>query len=536
MESESYRLETTFLADGRSVLHTTPHAGHPSTTTLWTTTDGISRGGNGVVDLQYGPSSLFRAVKSVREPATYMKEVTALSKVSDNGCRLITSDIALYKDKNFLYIAMEYVVDGDLGRYIKARGDSLLPEGIWRPITGQLLEGLQVLHQRLICHRDLKPQNILVASLDPIQVKITDFGVSEGYRVPHKRCIIHELPSLQRPFLRESEDPDTILTDESSILDSSQVPPETDMAYLMAYYQGHLPLCLGELERSGVSMDSKALVRALLRADPATRVKVTEALEHPGTKALYPFGGHWYPTYTNQLSFSMHETLDIVDVSLCPAWWNARNQVGQRGWIPSSYFVVIDSRPSIRRVSDRGAVCKGSACAGCRTGSCNSKFEASLVSDKPYRLLSKLRDNAGSHSSPALPCAECNQKFKHSRLLKTHILGAHWQKVNQIQRGAGDAAGNGEISDVTSADLDLTPQMYALNMDPLQNQSHQLPAAHVKNIFPDPAVYVNSDSTDVGPRPLVSWAFKLSYHASSTIAGTECGLIHDYDEAMGDQD
>lgn len=51
---------------------------------------------------------------------------------------------------------MEYIAHGDLGQYItdysvKARSEA-------REITSQILEGLVVLHQREICHRDLKPQ------------------------------------------------------------------------------------------------------------------------------------------------------------------------------------------------------------------------------------------------------------------------------------------------------------------------------------------------------------------------------------------
>lgn len=51
---------------------------------------------------------------------------------------------------------MEYIEHGDLGKYIadyslKARSEA-------KEITSQILEGLVVLHQREICHRDLKPQ------------------------------------------------------------------------------------------------------------------------------------------------------------------------------------------------------------------------------------------------------------------------------------------------------------------------------------------------------------------------------------------
>lgn len=49
---------------------------------------------------------------------------------------------------------MEYIEHGDLGTYIAEYQKAVNA----KEITSQILEGLVVLHERKICHRDLKPQ------------------------------------------------------------------------------------------------------------------------------------------------------------------------------------------------------------------------------------------------------------------------------------------------------------------------------------------------------------------------------------------
>lgn len=53
---------------------------------------------------------------------------------------------------------MEYIQNGDLGRYVWDGGGALVPESEVKVIAAQLLAGLKVMHDNNFCHRDLKPQ------------------------------------------------------------------------------------------------------------------------------------------------------------------------------------------------------------------------------------------------------------------------------------------------------------------------------------------------------------------------------------------
>ncbi|KAK3077349.1 hypothetical protein LTS18_010511, partial [Coniosporium uncinatum] len=83
-----------------------------------------------------------------------------------------------YRDiKNYLYIIMEYVPCGDLQGYLAEH--QVLSEDYAREMSRQILSALAYLHQKRITHRDIKPDNILIASENPFVVKLSDFGLSK---------------------------------------------------------------------------------------------------------------------------------------------------------------------------------------------------------------------------------------------------------------------------------------------------------------------------------------------------------------------
>lgn len=82
-----------------------------------------------------------------------------------------------HEHERWIYIIMEYVPGGELSAYLRSHGK--IPEDMVQTLARQILHALNYLHKRRITHRDIKPDNILIASLEPLKVKLSDFGLSK---------------------------------------------------------------------------------------------------------------------------------------------------------------------------------------------------------------------------------------------------------------------------------------------------------------------------------------------------------------------
>ncbi|KAJ9497174.1 Protein kinase protein rad53 [Exophiala xenobiotica] len=78
---------------------------------------------------------------------------------------------------HWIYILMEYVPFGELSQELRKKGRISEPDV--QQITRQIVHALGYLHRRNITHRDIKPDNILIASRSPLIVKLSDFGLSK---------------------------------------------------------------------------------------------------------------------------------------------------------------------------------------------------------------------------------------------------------------------------------------------------------------------------------------------------------------------
>uniref|UniRef100_A0A8C5PJ75 Serine/threonine-protein kinase Nek8 n=1 Tax=Leptobrachium leishanense TaxID=445787 RepID=A0A8C5PJ75_9ANUR len=181
-----------------------------------------------------------------------------------------------------LMIAMEYAPGGTLAEYIQKRCNSLLDEDTILHFFVQILLALHHVHNKLILHRDLKTQNILLDKHQMI-VKIGDFGISKILSSKSKAYTVVGTPCYISPELCEGKP----YNQKSDIWALGCVLYELT-SLKRAFEAANLPALVLKI-MSGTfapisdrySPELRHLILSMLNLDPSKRPQLNEIMAHP---------------------------------------------------------------------------------------------------------------------------------------------------------------------------------------------------------------------------------------------------------------
>lgn len=244
-------------------------------------------------------------------PMSVLREISLLRHLGKynhpNIVRLI--DIChgpRYDREMVLYLVFEHV-DQDLNNYLeKCPAPGLSPEKI-KDLMWQILCGVDFLHSHRIVHRDMKPQNILVANNGTL--KLADFGLARiydfnalltstvvtlWYRSPEVLlgtsyatpvdiwscgCIFAEL-FTRKPLFPGQYEVDQLAKIFSILGTPSETDWPEDSSVLRNSFSYSRPRDLQDLIPE-LDLEAKDLLEKMLHFDPKKRVTAAEALAHP---------------------------------------------------------------------------------------------------------------------------------------------------------------------------------------------------------------------------------------------------------------
>eukprot|EP00042_Codosiga_hollandica_P017787 m.50057 g.50057 ORF g.50057 m.50057 type:complete len:413 (+) comp48052_c0_seq1:219-1457(+) len=170
------------ITDGESTVLATKRSPHVQEKMQYATLGVIGEGAFGVVTKLQVLTPAYKgqllALKRVLQDPRYKnRELDILLDISHVNIAELRWYFYTEVDKQtYLNIMMDYLPE-NLHDYIqsRARQRQRIPLAVAKLFTYQLLRGLGYLHSKDICHRDMKPQNILVDSATGT-IKICDFG------------------------------------------------------------------------------------------------------------------------------------------------------------------------------------------------------------------------------------------------------------------------------------------------------------------------------------------------------------------------
>lgn len=186
-------------------------------------------------------------------------------------------------DSENIYLIMEFCAGGDFSHFIRSR--RRLPENVAKRFLQQLASAMLFLRERNIAHFDLKPQNLLLSSVDYPHLKLADFGFAQHMSPWDEKHILRGSPLYMAPEMICSKQYDSSvdLWSIGVILYEALFgrPPFASKSFteLEEKIRSNKPIEIPPGAR--VSQDCRDLLLRLLERDPSKRILFEEFFTHP---------------------------------------------------------------------------------------------------------------------------------------------------------------------------------------------------------------------------------------------------------------
>ena len=234
-----------------------------------------------------------------------IKEIRTLQKLNHPN---IISIIDVVGDSNNIYIIQEYI-ENSLFKVITQQKKIFL-EFSAKPLITQILDAVCYLHSVGICHRDIKPQNILIDSIGSI--RLIDFGLSAPIDAFDIRCGSNLFfpPEVMVP------------KDKQKPIDGRKCDSWACGVTFYLMLTGKMPwskMTYSQITTNSIkyppymSVACIDFINKLLQLDPNERISVQEAFEHEFlTKSIRSCNSASFSVHSSPISHMSIEEMDKI--------------------------------------------------------------------------------------------------------------------------------------------------------------------------------------------------------------------------------
>mmetsp|Transcript_15645 Transcript_15645/g.29505 ORF Transcript_15645/g.29505 Transcript_15645/m.29505 type:complete len:662 (-) Transcript_15645:98-2083(-) len=215
------------------------------------------------------------------EEARIMNEVAILKSLDHpNVLKLID----FFEESPNFFLVMELMEGGDL--FDRIAHKMQYTEMDARQLALSLLQAVQHIHSRCVAHRDLKPQNLLLKSIqNDVDIKVSDFSFAKRVHTPKSLLTRCGTPTYVAPEILKNHPHDerADMWSVGVILFVTLVgyPPFIEEDQRVLFRKIRLgEYCFENEDWSNRSKESRDLITKLLVVDPDQRWTASQALNH----------------------------------------------------------------------------------------------------------------------------------------------------------------------------------------------------------------------------------------------------------------
>lgn len=205
-------------------------------------------------------------------------EIKILQMFEDNP--LVVQLLEGYNTADFVHLVFEFIDNGDLFSFLE--NNTNLSDNLRRKIAYQIGQSIQDLHSQNVSHYDIKPDNILIDSLNGI--KISDFGISLILTDDNREMSVGGTPMYAAPEVLANLPNKTVQSDIWSFgvlifwIFFGEVPFKKDIGRIPESNFRNGEIYFPEIKAK--SPDLHDLLSRMIRIKSESRLSISQVLEH----------------------------------------------------------------------------------------------------------------------------------------------------------------------------------------------------------------------------------------------------------------
>ena len=240
-----------------------------------------------VTKVQYAIKAIDKRNKTnIKEKPYFGREVEVMYKIHHPN---VVKLYGHFEDNNYCYFIMEYISRGNIYSLIPKDKKKIISAKYVASLMIDIISAVYFLHNMNppIIHRDIKPQNILLA--EGFVAKLTDFGLSNYMQEDEQRKTVCGTPIYLAPEIIKEQGHD------------EHVDIWCIGVLLFQLSTGNIPFQGNDIETlknnivklkivwpEDINIDVKNLILKILKLDPNSRLPLSDILQHPFFTRYFP--------------------------------------------------------------------------------------------------------------------------------------------------------------------------------------------------------------------------------------------------------